>query len=219
MSNASQFNRRGRHARADKDKPASYSSDPYPEATITRTIEPAFQTNNPYSSISRPAPELTSQGPRVSNSTATSSTTAPSATGTASTGAIAYHQFYRQDQQVLNESNNQASWGNWYYVTDNVVGLTHQSGSDVDVRGQFGTAGVLDNSQDTNFRAINDAYPVFSFAVDLGSVGSTPVDSLFTIVLAQNQSIEFEGSMGNVTVPSLWTSYYGDELDLVGYIG
>jgi len=58
-------------------------------------------------------------------------------------------------------------------------------------------------------------YPTFGFAVDLGSVSSTPVSTLFTIGLAQEQAVQFDGAQGNVNVPSLWTSYYPTELDAV----
>lgn len=68
---------------------------------------------------------------------------------------------------------------------------------------------------DTNFRAINNKYPTFGFAVDLGSVSSTPISTLFTIGLAQEQAVQFDGAQGDVSVPSLWTSYYPTELDAV----
>ena len=45
----------------------------------------------------------------------------------------------------------------------------------------------------------------------LGSVGSTPVSTLFTLGLAQEQAIQFDGAAGNVSVNSLWTSYYATE--------
>ena len=93
--------------------------------------------------------------------------------------------------------------------------MTFQIGSDTDVRGAFTTSGRLANTNDTNFRAINDDQPTFAFAVDLGSVETTPVSTLFTIGLAQEQAIQFDGANGNVGVPSLWTSYYATELDAV----
>ena len=48
--------------------------------------------------------------------------------------------------------------------------VTYQSGPDVDVHGQFIKNGHLPNTKDTDFRAIQDRWPVFGFAHDLGTV-------------------------------------------------
>ncbi|KAI7602115.1 hypothetical protein KC319_g22356, partial [Hortaea werneckii] len=50
---------------------------------------------------------------------------------------VAYHKFWRQDQEEFIEDNQQAAWGFWYYATADGDGLTHQSGADTDVRDQF----------------------------------------------------------------------------------
>ncbi|KAK3170913.1 hypothetical protein OEA41_002997 [Lepraria neglecta] len=130
---------------------------------------------------------------------------------------IAYHQFYRQTQLLWSEITDQTEYGSWYWATDNAANLTFQIGSDTDVRGAFTTSGRLANTNDTNFRAINDDQPTFAFAVDLGSVETAPVSTLFTIGLAQEQAIQFDGANGDVSVPSLWTSYYATELDALEF--
>lgn len=131
-----------------------------------------------------------------------------------SPGGIAYHKVYRQTPLLLSETNDQAEWGNWYYVTDNVATLSYQSGADVDVRGQFINNGFLDDTSDTNYRAINDRYPVFGFAKDLGNITSS-VDTLWMITLNQEIAIQFEAPQGNVSLPSLWKSFFPDDLDAV----
>ena len=128
-----------------------------------------------------------------------------------STAGIAYHKIYRQTQLLFSESRQQTEYGNWYWATDNVANLTYQSGTDTDVRGAFSSKGALANTNDTNFRAINDSYPTFGFAVPLGSVEGTAVSTLFTLGLAQEQAIQFDGASGNASVNSLWTSYYATE--------
>lgn len=35
--------------------------------------------------------------------------------------SVVYHKFWRQDQQVFQEQNDQASWGNWYWATSDDV--------------------------------------------------------------------------------------------------
>ena len=95
--------------------------------------------------------------------------------------------------------------------------MTYQSGVDTDVRGAFTANGKLENTNDTNFRAINEDYPTFGFAIDLGAVDSADVSTLFTIGLTQESAIQFDGASGNVSVPSLWTSYYSTELDALAF--
>jgi hypothetical protein len=112
--------------------------------------------------------------------------------------------------------------------------MTYQSGASDTVRQNFLSNGNLPNTQDTNYRAINDNYLVLSsvlvrmrgfrflaladyFAAnDLGNVGSAPITTLYTIVHAQKNAIYFDGANGNVSVPSLWTSYFDSDLALVG---
>jgi hypothetical protein len=126
----------------------------------------------------------------------------------------AYHQVYRQEQLLFSESSEQADWGNWYWATENTSNLTHQSGSDVDVRGAFEKNGKLDNTNDTNFRAIQDSFPVFGFSNDLGSITAT-TKLVYTLGLTQDLAVQFDGSDGVVSVPSLWKSYFATELDAV----
>ncbi|KAF2226171.1 glutaminase GtaA [Elsinoe ampelina] len=150
----------------------------------------------------------------VSTSDSTSaSDTATSIPTTSAAAGIAYHKVFRQTQLAFSEVNDQTEYGDWYYMTANTDSLTHQQDSDVVVRGQFQSTGVLTNVDDTNFRAINDAFPVFGFAIDLGIVGSTPASSLFTINLNQQDVIVFEGANGNETLPSLRNSYFASDLD------
>ena len=128
-----------------------------------------------------------------------------------STGGIAYHEVYRQQQLNFSETNQQANWGRWYYATENTVQLSHQSGADFDVRGQFLNNGYLANTEDTNYRAIDDAYPVFGFAVNVGQVASQSVSTLFQLSLHQDDCIQFENASGNQSVPCMWTNYFDSD--------
>lgn len=115
---------------------------------------------------------------------------------------------------MFSEVSDQAEWGNWYWATKGADSLTYQSGVDADVRGAFQSNGKLADTQDTNYRAINDAYPVFGFASDLGSVTGS-VSTLYTIGLCQQDAIQFAGANGIEAVPSLWTQYYSSDTDAV----
>lgn len=124
------------------------------------------------------------------------------------TGGVAYHRVYRQTQLAFSEINQQAEWGYWYWATDAGRGMTYQSGADVNVRGQFKNHGRLANSGDTNYRAISSDWPVFGFASNLGTVNRSPISTLFTLGLTQDEAVQFEGASGYNPVPSLWKSYF-----------
>lgn len=116
---------------------------------------------------------------------------------------------------AFSETSDQTDFGYWYWATQNTTNLTFQSGSDTTVRTNFATVGKLANTNDTNYRAIQNNYPVFGFAVDLGSVGAKPTNTLYTLGLTQEEAIQYDGATGVVPVPSLWTSYFATELDAV----
>ncbi|KAI1350904.1 glutaminase GtaA [Xylaria sp. FL0043] len=131
---------------------------------------------------------------------------------------VAYHSFGLQTQTEITETGELPNWGTFYWSTGDSDGLTYQSGPDVDVRGAFKDNGVLPNSKDTNFRAINNNWPVFGFAKDLGSVGGDSVNTLFTIGLTQDNAVQLLGEGTDLTTyPSLWTSYFDSDLDAVTF--
>ncbi|KAF2659697.1 glutaminase GtaA [Lophiostoma macrostomum CBS 122681] len=130
---------------------------------------------------------------------------------------IAYHRVYKQDQWEFGEVNDRAEWGSVYYATDAVNGTTSLSGADTHVRSAFVDNGTFEEAQDANFRAINDNWPVFAHAVELGSVGSSSTSTLFTIGLCQDSAIQFLGKDGLVVLPPLWKSYFADNLTALSF--
>ncbi|KAJ5118919.1 hypothetical protein N7448_010627 [Penicillium atrosanguineum] len=133
------------------------------------------------------------------------------------TDNVAYHKVYRQTQLAFSEVNQQSEWGYWYWATDATDGMSYQSGQDVVVRGQFSSNGSLDDTSDTNFRAINDNWPVFGFSYDMGAVDDTPVSVLFSLGLTQDEAVQFQGASTYAPVPSLWKSYFDSELDALSF--
>ncbi|KAF2167094.1 hypothetical protein M409DRAFT_54300 [Zasmidium cellare ATCC 36951] len=134
-------------------------------------------------------------------------------------GGVAYHRVWRQTQLEFTDlGTEQAEWGYWYYATDNTRNLTHQQGSDISVRTQFIRDGFLANTQDTNYRPINQNYPVFGFAHNMGVIGKNgQKNHTFQLSLHQQNCILFEEAAGNTSVPCLWTSYFNQETDAVEY--
>ncbi|KAI9648835.1 hypothetical protein NHQ30_003476 [Ciborinia camelliae] len=130
---------------------------------------------------------------------------------------VAYHKVYRQEQLAFTEISDQAEWGNWYWATKDTANITYQSGGDRAVRDAFTANGKLPNTKDTNFRAINDAWPVFGFVRDFGSVTTTAQEVVFVLGLAQENAIQFDGRGGNTILPSLWTSYFSNDTAALSY--
>ncbi|PHH66882.1 hypothetical protein CDD81_5234 [Ophiocordyceps australis] len=130
---------------------------------------------------------------------------------------VRFHRFHRKQQVEFEELNEIASWGNWYWATREEDGMTYQTGSDTEVRGQFLSKGTLTGNIDKNYRAINDRWPVFGLSRDMGNVNGEWRSILFTIGHTQENSILFQGRQSSPRkVPSYWRSYFR-EGDLVSF--
>jgi hypothetical protein len=133
------------------------------------------------------------------------------------------HRVWRDQQIEFDESdkpdgNGMANWGTVWYATDQVGGVTWQTGSDQDCRQSFAKVGRMANTQDKKFRQITDNWPVFALAKDLGRVGTDPNGMLFSIGLSQAYAAQFLGDGGLRRVPSLWTQYFKTDKEAVSYI-
>ncbi|KJZ73865.1 hypothetical protein HIM_06758 [Hirsutella minnesotensis 3608] len=132
--------------------------------------------------------------------------------GTGSRDGVRYHKFFRQDQQVFRDVNEIASWGNWYWAVGDEEGVSYEIGADTAVRSRFLAEGRLTGQIDPNFRAINNRWPVFALARDLGAVGAEQVDTLFTIGYTQEDAIFFQGKESQPrAVPSLWKQHFRED--------
>lgn len=134
--------------------------------------------------------------------------------GNASDGVV-YHQIYRQTQEAWSEISDQTEFGYWYWATTTDDGYSYQNGEDVVVRGQFIDNGTLANTQDTNYRAIDDDWPVFAHAFDLGTVDTTPVSRLWSIGLCQDEPIQYAETSGLIAQSSYYLNYFDTHLDAV----
>jgi hypothetical protein len=114
-------------------------------------------------------------------------------------GGLRAHTCSPTNPSVLAENTDQASWGTVVFATDNVTGLTWQTGADTTVRTAAAATGALPGTNDTNQpRAINDNWPVFGFNRALGAVGP-----------AGSGAIVF--TIGHVRTPAV--TYLGAQLD------
>jgi len=114
---------------------------------------------------------------------------------------------------VLRENNESAAWGTVVWTTALTAGVTYQIGADGAVRAAAVNNGRLDNSVDTQFRAINDRWPVFAFNIDLGSVTRQTDDVVLSIGHVREPAVSYLGS----PLPPLWKSYFATWQDMVGF--
>jgi hypothetical protein len=118
-----------------------------------------------------------------------------------------------QNQQPLTEQDQLAAWGTVVWATPVASTLTYQSGQDIVVRGQFVSNGVLTNSNDTNYRAIQDNWPVFAFCLDLGQVGDSAVTVPLSIGQVRTPALSYLGQ----NLQPLWTSYFSGWQDMADF--
>jgi hypothetical protein len=118
-----------------------------------------------------------------------------------------------QNQQPLTEQGQLAAWGDVVWATPVASNLTYQSGQDLVVRGQFVGNGTLANSNDTNYRAISNNWPVFAFCHDLGHIGGQAVTVPLSIGQVRTPAVSYLGQ----NLQPLWTSYFSSWHDMAGF--
>ena len=118
-----------------------------------------------------------------------------------------------QNQQPLTEQGQLAAWGSVLWAAPATLDLSYQSGQDIVVRGQFVSNGTLTNSNDTNYRAISNNWPVFAFCADLGHVGRQPVTVPLSIGQVRTPAVSYLGS----NLQPLWTTYFASWHDMAGF--
>ncbi|KAH9938228.1 DUF1793-domain-containing protein [Fomitopsis serialis] len=110
---------------------------------------------------------------------------------TTTTGDIIFHQVQLEDQTEFGEVDDRTQQGSGYYATLNTNNVTYQTGQDIVVRAQFIKNGVLANTQDTNFRAVSNDWPVFALAHDLGTVSGTSATVLYAVGHVRDPAIQY----------------------------
>lgn len=101
----------------------------------------------------------------------------------------------------------------WTYIRSSLrpqtVGATFQTGQDNAVRSQFINNGKLSGTKDTNFRAIQDNWPVFALAHDLGSVTGPSTPVLYSVGHIRDPAVQYITANNGRQDRSLyfWTAY------------
>ncbi|KAF9057677.1 DUF1793-domain-containing protein [Panaeolus papilionaceus] len=141
-------------------------------------------------------------------------------TTTTSNGTIT-HQVQLARQAPFSEINDHTQYGSAFYSLSNTAGTTFQSGADVTVRAQFINNGRLPNTQDTNFRAISNSWPVFGLSRDLGSIKSSTGPVVFSVGHVRDPAIRYIVANGGIQQRSLffWSQFSSTSALISSFLG
>jgi hypothetical protein len=127
-------------------------------------------------------------------------------------GSLQTWKIKRQIEQLLTEDADRAEWGTLHF--SGPVDVQYEAGTSALLRQHFASNGTLQNTVDTNFRAIMDAEPVFAFSKSFRANNTTSNDEnssqsvLFTIAHVQDPVVQFASGRGLTLMKPLWSSYY-----------
>lgn len=76
-------------------------------------------------------------------------------------------------------------------------------------RGNFSLHGKLENTSDTNFRAINNQWPVLAYALDLGNIVKTSNTLVVGIGLVRDPVVSYRTPKTTQSLSHLWYSKWG----------
>ncbi|KAG8693928.1 hypothetical protein FRC09_010174, partial [Ceratobasidium sp. 395] len=138
-------------------------------------------------------------------------------TNVTSNGGSIVHEVSLRNPTKYAEINDHTQYGTAYYGTSQAKGLTYATGEDAVVRAAFIKQGALGNSQDTQYRAINDRWPVFAFARDIGSTTNSAASPVvFAVGHVRDPLVQYitAGNKLEERHP-YWLSKYGTPIDLI----
>ncbi|KAG8872279.1 hypothetical protein FRB98_009705 [Tulasnella sp. 332] len=112
---------------------------------------------------------------------------------TTTTNGVVIHEAGVESQEPFTEFHDHSEQGQVYFATTNTSSLTYMTGfADVTTRPYSTVNGVLDNTVNSTFRALNLSWPVFSFAHDIGTVGITESSpTVYAIGRVRDPAIEY----------------------------
>ncbi|CCM05442.1 uncharacterized protein FIBRA_07661 [Fibroporia radiculosa] len=133
------------------------------------------------------------------------------------TDQIIYHEIELTSPTPFEELQNQANDGVAYYSMTMGPDVTYQTGEDTTLRNQFQQQGSLQDTMDTDFRAIGPTdWPVFAMSVDLGSIQATQSSIVWAIGYVRDPSIKYTTSSGQTQLRSpYYRTQYSSVQDII----
>ncbi|KAH0587707.1 hypothetical protein H2248_006471 [Termitomyces sp. 'cryptogamus'] len=137
---------------------------------------------------------------------------------TSTTTDVVTHQIQLEYPSPFSEVDNHAEYGSVFYSTSNAFNTTFQSGSHDDLRIQFLNNGRLPDSRDTAFRPIEDGWPVFGLAHDLGHISGPTAPIVFSVGHVRDPVIRYTSPGGGIQARSLYFwSHFLDIHDVISF--
>ncbi|KAG8813750.1 hypothetical protein FRC19_002201, partial [Serendipita sp. 401] len=128
------------------------------------------------------------------------------------------HTFSLAEQSQFQATDNRVQYGLGYHAMLPSDGVTYQSGTDIVLRQGFNTGGILNNTADTNFRAINKDWPCFAFAKDLGNItdsSTTPV--VFAVGLSRDPAISYTAGGTQQSRSLFYRTQFSTDTDAISF--
>ncbi|KAF8883869.1 hypothetical protein BD779DRAFT_1443581 [Infundibulicybe gibba] len=123
---------------------------------------------------------------------------------------LIYHQAQRLSPSPMQEINDLAEDATVYYAMANSPNVTWQTGAVA----LYGTAGErLLNSEDKDFRAISDDWPVFAFSVDFGNVTEISTPVVWALGVVRDPTIRYGSGDGSTQLRS---SFFRTQYSTIG---
>lgn len=104
-----------------------------------------------------------------------------------------------------------------YYATTQGTGVKYQTGGDVLVRSYFVQAGTLNDTTDSNFRAVDDQFPILAFSHDLGTISSTAQPVVIGVGHARDPVVQFVVADGMQPRSPYYVSQFATPIDSASY--
>ncbi|KZV92933.1 DUF1793-domain-containing protein [Exidia glandulosa HHB12029] len=139
---------------------------------------------------------------------------------TVSSAAIS-HSVGLRYQAPFEENRDLIRSGTVYLSTPNGDGVTYQTGSDAVVRGLFLSTGALSSTKDTRQpRPVEDQWPVFAHAINLGNITATPANKpvLFCIGHVRDPVVQYIVKGGALTERApYWRSRFANVDPMISF--
>lgn len=107
-------------------------------------------------------------------------------------GNFVYHEFGLQTPQQFIESNFRIEYGFGYHATALKDGVSFATGAAYTCRKTFETTGAPPTTQDTNFRLVNDGFPVMALSYDLKNMTQTIEPLVFIMGQSRDPLVQYQ---------------------------
>ncbi|KAG8767092.1 hypothetical protein FRC15_005929, partial [Serendipita sp. 397] len=142
----------------------------------------------------------------------------PMTWSTTKSNSLILHTFSLAAQTQFQATDNRVEYGLGYHAMIPSDGVTYQSGQDTVLRGGFRTGGALNNTADTNFRDIEQQWPCFAFAKNLGNItDSSTAPVVFAVGLSRDPAISYTAGGTQQSRSLFYRTQFSTDSDAISF--